>query len=362
MAKLHSTEVPAPDYAVPGFPGDVGEEELFEPEGRRPLVWLAALVLVIVLASLAISHVVTRPKPSVALRPPAPPAAVSPVAVALAGARAYVLDGSTLGVYDVGSGGEFAEETFKLPPGRWIGRLAVDPTRGSIWVLNAQTSSFTQILEVDPATLLIVRTVRWNQVVEGAVALDGYLYLSTELGLAVLGPRATAPYLVPGLYGAVGPVAADPTRHRVIVIDQGFPTDVWAYRPGRPVFEAIDPVRIAHGTLAVVDGQVWVAGLGATAAVLQRLDPVSLLATGPDLLAEYGLATGLSVGAQIVATGSADLWLRADSGVGLWCVDPTRSTVRRIGQVSGTIAAGDGRVVAADSSGVIAIQAADCPG
>lgn len=156
-------------------------------------------------------------------------------------------------------------------------RLAVDQVAHRIWIVVTDAPS-SRMVEYDERTLTKLRDVRWRQLVQTAVAYDGHLYVQNDFGVADLAPGMPQPRFIPGLAGAVGPLAVDPTRHRLIAMDLGYPTDFWTYRPGQRPVEAARPLNLSQGTVAVVRGAIWVAALAGSGhgALLERLDPRTL--------------------------------------------------------------------------------------
>jgi hypothetical protein len=185
-------------------------------------------------------------------------------------------------------------------------RLAVDAAAHRIWIVvtNAPTC---RMIEYDERTLTKLRDITWRQLVQSAVAYRGHLYVQNDYGVADLAPGARQPHFIAGLGGAVGPLAVDLTRHRLIAMDLGYPTDLWTYRPGQLPVEAAQPLDINEGTVAVVDGAIWVAayaGSGGRGAMLERLNPRTLR---PMFRAD---ARPFGSRAAIVGNGAHVLWVQ----------------------------------------------------
>lgn len=220
-------------------------------------------------------------------------------------------------------------------------RLADDPAGPWIWVVVVDAAP-SRMIAFDRRSLRKVRDISWRQLVQGAVAYRRHLYLSTDRGVADLGPGRPVPRLIRGMGGAVGPVALDPTRRRVLAMDFGYPTDVWSYRPGHRPEEVTAPLRFSRGSLAVVAGRIWVAGYGNRGALLARLDPATLRPV------QRAPAGAFGAGARIVGRGADVLWLRpADGGGPLSCVDAVTGRVEQRWDLPSM------RAVASDHSGAI---------
>jgi hypothetical protein len=215
------------------------------------------------------------------------------------------------------------------------------------------------MVEFDARTLHRLRDVHWDQTVQSAAAYLGHLYVSTDRGVADLAPGSSVPNFIGGLYGAVGPIDVDPTRHRLVLLDLGYPTDVWTYRPGHEPVEASQPLAFGRGTIAVVDGAIWVGGYAASgAAVLERLDPMSLRP-----VAQSPIADEFGPGAVIVAAGSHVLWLRSgNGGDALVCADSRRARVEQNLDVGGEVGSSSAGALIATDSGVIAPLLRGCQG
>jgi hypothetical protein len=238
-------------------------------------------------------------------------------------------------------------------------RLAVDTGAHRIWIVVTNAAT-TRIVELDERTLRELRGVTWPQLVQSAVAYRGHLYLENDFGVADLAPGAAQPHVIAGLSGAVGPIAVDPTRHRLIAIDLGYPTDVWAYRPGHLPVEASVPIDIRNGSITVVRGMIWLAGYaGAGHAVLMRLDPSTLL---PVQRADARL---FDPGAVIVGSGTQVLWVQPGNNSNLLaCVSARSGRIEQQWRPPGVTAATSSAhgALVATPSGVLGLIMAGCTG
>jgi hypothetical protein len=238
-------------------------------------------------------------------------------------------------------------------------RLALDAAAHRMWIVTTQTAP-TRALEFDLANLRLIRSLTWGELVADAVALRGHLYLSSDLGVGDLGPRAKLPAFIPGLRGAVGPIALDPTRHRLIAADLGSPTEVWTYRPGERPIAGRDFLPLTNGSLAVVKGAIWIGGESQRGAVVAQLDPRTLR---PRPLRPLGLEFG--AGAVIAGAGEDVLWVSSMTDANaLACLDATTGRVEQRWRVNGVnaVASDRGGALAATSSGLLGLVLSDCRG
>ncbi|MGI8760395.1 MAG: hypothetical protein ACR2LF_03645 [Jatrophihabitantaceae bacterium] len=303
------------------------EEELAEP-GMRPVPrWLVLLVAIAVVAAagavLITRHHAAREASPAPLSSPAPIAvraasqgATSFVDSLLGGGTLFTLRLDRLSASNARTGQQLGAAELSFAGAGTSARLVLDARAHRIWVVGMKTAS-TEIFEFDEPTLRLVRALRWPTMVRGATALDGYLYLATDRGVADIGAAARQPRFIPGLAGAVGPVAARASCRCVIALDLGYPTDVWRYGADAGSLEAPGNLPLTDGSLGIAgDGAIWIGGSG-TAATLVRLDAATLR---PAISSP--LARQLGPGAVIVAAGEHDIFVRATAGGdALWCVD-----------------------------------------
>ncbi len=182
--------------------------------------------------------------------------------------------------------------------------------------------------------------------------------MTTSVGVADLAPGSSTPRAIPGLSGAVGPIIADPARHRVIAMDRGYPTDMWSYRPGDGPQESHTQLRLADGTVQVAGDRIWVGGHQDEQPVLWRLDPSSF---APVVMVR--LPGGSRTRVVVVAAGSRVLWLRtSDDQDGLYCADARRGAILQTWAARGTVASVAGLAYVASPDGVSALSLAACPG
>jgi outer membrane protein assembly factor BamB len=336
------------------------DDDVLELGPWRPPRWAAAILVVVALVAVAVA-VVTRPR-----SPHHPPRAVvpSPVATTIP-QTAVTVDGST---YVALVGGRLVARDLRSddvrgsafpPPVDGTGRIAllVDPSRAVLWAVTINAVPAT-LSEYRLPGLAEVRRVFWPPIVLAAAALAGHLYVTTSVGVADLAPGSSSPRRIPGLYGAVGPIVADPARHRIIAMDLGYPTDMWSYRPGGVPEESHTQLRLSDGTAAVVGDQLWIGGHQDERPVLWRLDPSSLA----PVVAAW-LPGGADARVVAVAAGSRVLWLRtSDDEDSLYCVDAERGAILQTWRVRGTVDSVAGQAYVDTPDGVRPLPLAGCPG
>jgi hypothetical protein len=335
----------------------------------RWLSWVALLAVVAVVAAVVVTHLPDlhgRPAAAGSSRPdhvapaPAPNHGANEVlGVASRAHGAWILTGSELSRVDgtrvirsVPLGGDVRLPSDSRP------RLAVDAEAGRIWVVVAEAAP-SELVEYDLESLQRVRRVVWPDLVHGAVAYRGHLYLATDLGMADLPPSRRSPKLVAGLGAASGPIALDAARHRIIVMNLGYPTLVWTYRPGQYPIRAGVELGMGGGTVAVVGDAIWVGGFNDRTAVLTRLDPLTLRPVRRGAVDLYG------PGAVIDGAGQSVFWVRPGNGTDLLtCVNALTGRVEQqwhLPQVE-AVASDRGSALVATRRGVVGLVLSGCSG
>lgn len=201
-------------------------------------------------------------------------------------------------------------------------RLLLDPDADRLWVLDVGVRA-THLVEFNATRMLWIRQLTVYLAVRDEAAMDGHLYLATSTGLADLAPGATQTVALPGAYGAVSAVAADPARDRILALDVSTPyTVVVVSRRGVATRRTFG--FLVKGSIAVVRDAIWVGGydgraLGGYHAVVARLDPTTLAPVQTS-------AVALQVDRLVVSAGARDIWV-STSGPGLWCVDASTGNV-----------------------------------
>lgn len=197
-----------------------------------------------------------------------------------------------------------------------------------------------RLYSVDASTLAMGPLIRAPSGTLAAAVLDGRLYLDSNVGV----------YEVPssghgGTWSVVASggraMAADPVRHRLLVVDDGG-RRIHAYAPPDRAPVASAPLPFETTSITVAAGEIWVTGMTSGAdprPVLARLDPATLRVVG-----HSALEASLTSPPTVVA-GGASLWIRsADGGSELWCVNPlTGAVAQRWSALPGIVAAGAGR-------------------
>jgi hypothetical protein len=336
------------------------DDDVLELRPSRTRWWVGGLVVALVVAAtvgalVRNGHDRGAPHPLPSTSPVA--RSVRQTAVVVSGGTAVVLTHGRLQSQDVRTGRVLGQAPAPPAGPAAVIELAADPAAGLLWAVTANSVPARMAAYRLPG-MQLVRRLSWPRLVATVAAMAGHLYVSTALGVADLAPGAARPVTVPGLYGAVGPVVADPARHRIIATDLGYPTDVWSVRPGGAPRQSPRPLRIADGTLAVVGGRIWIAGHDKERPVLWRLDPATL---SPAHRARPDGRLGARV--VLVAAGSAVLWLRGSDDLdGLYCADASGGTVRQSWRVRGAVDSVSGTAYADTADGLRTLTLTGCAG
>jgi hypothetical protein len=346
-------------------------EEILEVGGRRHVPrWLPAAAVAaagILVASVAVAHGGSHarqkasesssdgsPLPNVALPVPPvdPPLQVGKGAVLDAvafGQHVWVLHPDRITGLSIAAGRDRSVALPRRGPsavnGSW--RLVLDPATARLWVVLEGTRH-GRAVEYNLWTLTRVRVLRLPPI-NGAAAMDGRLYLTSDRQLIVVPPRAAARAVpVRAETGAttLGPVVADPARSRVLVLDYSAPTHIWIYRPHTNQLRMAAVLPLTKASLAVTDQAVWVGGFTRTSAALWKVDIPSLTLTGMS-----PLSGDLGPGAVLLAGGKHDLWVASGGGPGLWCVNDQSGTAEQHWTLTPTAVTTDEQQVIAVTDG-----------
>lgn len=237
--------------------------------------------------------------------------------------------------------------------------LALDLPHDMVWLVVANSVP-TRVVVYNSRTLHRIAGARWAQSVYGAAAVNGYLYLANDLGIAEMSPQTMRPRVVSGLRGALGPVAADAVHHQLIALDVFNPMAVYSYRHGELPRESEMRLPISHGSVAVADGRIWVGGFGAVGAELYRIDPHTLEPIAG------GRAPLFDPGAVVAAGGRDVVWVRNGAVVPdlLLCLNANSGRPEQRYHVIGAspIASTGGYAVLGTLQGVVPMDLTRCAG
>ena len=230
---------------------------------------------------------------------------------------------------------------------------SIQPPVGSADSVQGSTS----IHAYETSTLELRTAVTIPTYTFSAVALYGDLWVATADGLYVVADNNGSPAATKVTDGQVFSVAADAPRHRVLFgVYNNTPTTTSNTNTlGIVAVHAVDTsnrhvttigtqLPVGKESIAVVDGQVWVAGYG-SGALLIHLDAKTLrpIATGGPGLGKLDLGPG-----AIVWPGESVVWVRAGGSEALSCVDPkTGAVLEQWDEVQGPVASVAGRAYAA---------------
>lgn len=319
--------------------GLVASEDDVVEFGNRKVPRLVSALAGLAVTSIVIALLVARgerhapdvlrtPGPSETrqLTPPPPPVGLGPALILPASPvvdavvspqRLYTLQFSQLTSFMVGLTQGVSPDGLDFDRIGGAVRLVLDAARNRLWIVVVNTPN-GQILEFDAGTLRTLRRATWAQPIASATAMDGVLYFTTPSGVAAFAPGEEAPVLVAALRGHTGVIVADPKRSRLLVLDHAARSRLRAYRPGHGMSAAAATLAFNRGTVVVTgNGKIWAGGFGTDGAVLTRLDPTTL-----QPLRASATTSQLGPGADVVAAGESDIWVRnGTGGTPLFCVD-----------------------------------------
>lgn len=351
-----------------------GEDEVLAAGTAHPVLrWLGRVVV----AGVALTALVVAggrhtgrlaapptpgPRPSVLTPRPVAASSVHALLVAPRLRRVYTVIAGRVAVNTIGGDDRFAISSTALrgavDPDRL--RLILNPSDDVLWVVPLGGQGSHLLEGFDPRTLRRVAAVRLAFPMDNPSVLDGRLYLNDGPELFRVSTDHRRLELAARLIGSGGPMAGDPSRHRLLYFDYYNPLTVrsWSPRTGEGVAARLP---ITRGQVAVVRGAVWTTGYGldGRAAVL-RLDPRTLR---PDR--RVATAAGLGAGATIAGVGATVVYLRAAGDPGLLlCLDGRTGSVDArwvdepgaVGSTAATI------LVASPTRGVRPLPAKACAG
>jgi outer membrane protein assembly factor BamB len=233
-------------------------------------------------------------------------------------------------------------------------QLVSDPGAGLVWlVANGFARSY------DGRTLQPVST-RWAPPCDNVAAMGGRLFLTVDRDVVEVGPGLRVPRRIAVTAGPIVALTADPTRNRLILAYVGRPSRVVALVPQPDARASIEQASLLHvnqPTLAVADGQIWLAGYSGGDA-LARLDPATLR---PVALSSVESALGL--GAYLAGAGASTVWVRGAGDDGeLRCLDASTGRQLQSWLVSGRVAAAAPHALVGTVTGPMELDLARCAG
>ena len=217
-------------------------------------------------------------------------------------------------------------------------RLLVDSPAARLWIVD-ENAGPTQVREFDSGTLALLGTLNVPATVFSAAAVNGRLFLATADGVEQFAPGSSSLTGVTNSIPVIRAITADPSRQAVLGLSSG-PTAgvITVSADGATLLAGPGLGLTQRSTVAVIDGTLWVSGVGATAS-LARLDPASMhpVTSGPN---QTGVIS--SVGGTVTVTpGAADLWVYSPSTARLYCVDDrTGQELQHWDGLSGPVTAG----------------------
>ncbi len=231
-------------------------------------------------------------------------------------------------------------------------RLVVDVPAARLWVV-LEGAAATRVLEFDAFTLRQLGDVRSSLPIDGAAALAGRLYLTSAH--RVLGLRGGRLSPLVDLRTSLREIVADPARSRLLVVDDGPASYLWAYFPTARTAQRGARLPVRGASVAIVRGSIWVAGQQRSGPRLFRLDADNL---------RPGSATySEGVGGVIVASGSDVFWMRDVTRRGqLRCVDAASGQGVQSWRVDGNVTSTRHGALVASPAGAAPLVLNGCAG
>src|SRR5262249_48290718 len=152
--------------------------------------------------------------------------------------------------------------------------VAADSATGRVWVVGQDTN---EIDSYDPRSLARISLTRLAGTIEiNAIATLGQqLFLATTVGIFHLATPASVPHLVPGFFGAVQAITADPRRNQVLAVADDH--SLLQIRAGRVHVIPPSSGEVLPDSLEVTDSGIWAVGFGtAPGPRIARVNPFTL--------------------------------------------------------------------------------------
>jgi hypothetical protein len=374
----------------PEEPGDSTAEEVLDAGARRRVPqWAGIAVLAVAAVVVAVVVALQRGDPSgtpagaaLSGSPPGTPFAAVPsivpsipsdlgtllsigapgpvLDVAVAAGTTWVLQPGLL--HGIDSHGRISTVTIpgrplRFPDGTFV-RVLPDPAANAVWVV-VQEPEHGRVLQFRADNLQVVHDTEPLPIMVAAATLDGHLYFGA--GNRVYQLRGTSPHVLARLPQPLGALAADPTRHRLLLATLGDPTALSTLAPSghHPVLRRLAAVRVAKPTLVVTAGRIWLAGYDTGAGILMRLSPTTLRPVQHSTLDPV-----LEPGAAVVAGGVAVIWVRdgGSASAELRCVDARSGQQVQSWPLSGGVGSAHGYAVLGSQGGPVRLRLRGCRG
>lgn len=215
----------------------------------------------------------------------------------------------------------------------------------ALWALTQDPS--LRLYPVNPSSLTLGPMIQPPAGVVDVAALDGHLYLNTDVGVFDAAPSAQPSAELPIVARGGRSMAADPSRHRLLLLNDDDGWSISAYTPPADTVAASRSLPFNAHTVAVADGAIWVTGSRSDTdrhPVLARLDPATL-----KIAAHSSLEESLTSTPTIVAHGKY-LWIRSTERPDeLWCVNAHSGAIAGSWpDLPGIVAAQSGQAFVAD--------------
>lgn len=194
------------------------------------------------------------------------------------------------------------------------GVLRYDERRRVLWVVAIGGRA---IGGYEPAHLTSLCDLQAPATINGAVAMDGRLWITTDRGLYVADSGGGI-HRIPGSGQPLTSIAADPIRHSVLTVGGSNGDQLYRWNSDGLVHHKGIP--LLHAVVTVAGGQIWICAFHRTAATaLARLDPATFR-----ILHVSPMTYELGPSGAIAGTYARRLLLRGGpGGHALYCLDAT---------------------------------------
>ncbi len=276
------------------------------------------------------------------------------VDVLAVGNRVYSLTPTLIGMAGRDGGAAVVRPTplgLSAPIGQ--GTLVVDLGRRLLWVVDIGGNAIGAY-DLDHLDALSAPVSPYP--INGAVAMDGRLWFTTDHGLYTAVARSSTPRFMPHTRRPLGAIAADRTLHRLLVVVDSSPARLIAVSQYGPVAAVRLPISDVS-SMAYPEGALWLAGTSASGPTLLLVDPPKLRVRGPSpIIAQVG-STPMIVGAF-----QNRLLVRGDpGGHSLYCVDAYSGEIKQRWTVPlGAVTLNGAGLLVDAESGIQDIDARDC--
>jgi hypothetical protein len=195
-------------------------------------------------------------------------------------------------------------------------RLLFDVANSRLWVVDQNTLP-ARIQEFDSTSLRPLRSLEVQETVFDSAAIDGRLFLATDVAVKFLAPGASTLTAVKASNPPVSALTADLVRDTVVGLIAGPSGRLLTISSDGNTVLAGPQITVAGGSVAVVKDGLWVGGVGLDGhAALFDPDSMRMLSQGAG-----GALVLVAAGQAVVSAGANSLWVYSAPTKRLYCVD-----------------------------------------